>query len=88
MADHTGERRNLERETTMRKGSIVSEEGAFAVDCVVKNITEAGAKLKLDPATRPPARFTLKFANGNQRPCEVTWAETGALGVRFLDLSV
>ena len=79
------DRRNTERQTTLRKGSIVSQEGTSLADCVVKNISDEGAKLKCDPEAKVPPRFTLKLPNGNQRPCEVTWTGDGSVGVRFLD---
>lgn len=82
------ERRSQERRTTLRKGSIVSEDGASLADCVVKNISDEGAKLKHDPEATVPPRFTLKLPNGNLRPCEVTWTGDGAVGVRFLDATV
>ena len=82
------ERRKQEREITLRKGSIVSDAGTSLADCVVKNISDEGAKLKYDPEATVPSRFTLKLPNGSLRPCEVTWTGDGSVGVRFLDAVV
>ena len=53
-------------------------------DCVVRNISEGGAQLKIESIVGLPRNFKLYIPNLDEtHQCEVTWNSMNAVGVRF-----
>jgi hypothetical protein len=75
------ERRYATRRRTFKGGSILF--GAMpSVDCIVRNISKAGACLELQASV--PDAFTLVIKPELlKRTCEVAWRSAGRVGVRF-----
>ena len=81
---HPGERRARFRRTLLRNAKIVYGDRSSMMDCVIVNISEAGAKLR--PADIPlcPDQFSLQLHGGHYLDCEVVWRRQNVLGVRFV----
>jgi hypothetical protein len=57
--------------------------------CIIKNISEGGARLCVGLLLDPPARFTLKISSvGNFcRECQLGWRSEFDVGVEFIQRS-
>jgi hypothetical protein len=53
------------------------------MDCTVRNLTKAGALLKVASTVGIPDHFELKLEHENFRPCHVVWRRDDAMGIEF-----
>jgi len=79
------ERRSVPRHRTLKGGSIVFNEGRSAIDCTVRNLSEAGANLRVTSVVGIPDSFTLQMSDKTTRNCRVVWRKATELGVAFPD---
>jgi len=76
------ESRISQRHRTLKAGSISS--GGDAIDCTVRNLSEAGANLEVVTPLFIPDRFTLVIPSTDfKRSCRVIWRKEKRLGVAF-----
>ncbi|MGA1802074.1 PilZ domain-containing protein [Rhizobium sp. HT1-10] len=65
-------------------GAKIVLDGGFSVfDCIVRDISEAGARLKVENAVSVPQNFTLLISDGRSFKATVKWRRIDSLGVRF-----
>lgn len=86
-ADATGEiadRRDAERKRTLQKGQLFYLDSGAAVECLVLDISQAGARLRPTDVLSCPNRFRLRGPDGAAYHCEVIWRDDQEIGVRFL----
>ena len=59
--------------------------GSRVQPCVVKDMSDTGARLVLTSGGLAPAEFVLHFAIDGSvgRRCEVRWQRSGEIGVKF-----
>ena len=77
-----GEKRAAERHRVLKAGTI--EFGGGGIDCMVRNISDAGAALDVSSPVGIPERFTLVVAaDGLHKPCRITWRKQKRIGVAF-----
>ena len=77
------EHRKQQRQRVLKAGMIALDGGA-AVDCIVRNISEAGASLEIESPVGIPNNFTLVIkADKFTRPCHIAWRKARRIGVRF-----
>lgn len=57
--------------------------GDLSFCCVVRDIAEDGAALKVDPQSSVPDRFTLIVPRNKTYSCKVIWRKGGWVGVAF-----
>ncbi len=69
---------------TLKTGKIVFNNASSVIDCVIKNLSQTGAKLKGENLALCPRNFVLKIPNGPEYECEVVWVKSAEIGVRFL----
>jgi hypothetical protein len=65
----------------------ITLEGGFAArQCVVQDISSAGARISVDGAISLPARLRLAFARDARtgRTCQVVWRRGNTVGVKFV----
>jgi PilZ domain len=65
----------------------ITLDGGFAVrQCVVHDISSAGAKIRIEGAISLPARLKLAFARDARtgRTCQVVWRRDNSAGVKFV----
>ena len=79
------ERRKLPRQRTFKGGTILLQP-AVTLDCVVRNLSTAGACLEVSHAAAMPASFVLIMKPEIvRRSCAVVWRGAGRIGVRFTE---
>ncbi|WP_181708434.1 PilZ domain-containing protein [Chthonobacter rhizosphaerae] len=78
------ERRTNARKRTLRGGKIVYGDYRFTLDCVVRDMSDEGARLKCEHLTEAPDSFFLFDPNeGILRRAEVRWRRSKEMGVAF-----
>lgn len=77
------ERRSSTRSRTHKAGTIVISAKAPKLDCVVRNLSTDGARLKVSGTLGLPARFELQL-EGKSYICRVVWLKESELGVMFV----
>ena len=76
------ERRTAPRHRTLKSGLIVFNGGRSTLACVIRNLSESGALLKVEISAGIPDRFTLRF-DEKSVGCAVVRRTLTDLGVRF-----
>jgi hypothetical protein len=76
------ERRAVPRKPVFMSGAIQFAGGA--INCLVRDMTIAGAALDVTDPHSVPERFNLFFrADGTHIPCHVVWRQEERIGVAF-----
>jgi hypothetical protein len=78
------ERRKTPRRKTLKAGMIITYDHFSTVNCVVRNVSEGGAKIEVPAAVPLSGRFELLFEHRTVA-CELVWRSRQHLGVRFAD---
>ena len=84
-----GDRRNRERRSNARtrelKGVKLVLGKSSVMDCVVRNVTNRGARLHLPNTIDLPEVFDLTFDGGYSfRRCRIMWRSVTEAGVQFI----
>ena len=77
--------RMQDRIRTIRSGTIIFSDKRCSIPCIIKNLSENGAKLRTDNAFLCPNSFRLTFQNGPSFDCTVKWRNDNSLGIAFTD---
>jgi len=78
------ERRHNRRQRVIKGGKVFFHNQGSTLDCVVRNMTEEGAHLKLESTNSVPDRFDLLINQENLLyPAEVAWRNMTDIGIRF-----
>lgn len=81
------ERRRIQRTNVMARAHIVLEDSS-SIDCMVCNLTVAGAGILGAPISDISDRFDLTFDGARSlRPCRLIWRKRDRMGVEFLQAS-
>lgn len=76
-------RRTQERTPTLIAGRIVF--GTGSIDCVVRDISQTGARLRVPDAKAVPPQFELSLKQASvTRPAKVRWRRKTEVGVSFV----
>jgi hypothetical protein len=76
------ETRVTPRHRVLKAGTIVF--GGGAIDCTVRNLSNAGAALDVTSPIGIPDRFTLVLpGDGQHKPCHIVWRKQRRFGVAF-----
>jgi len=78
------ERRIAPRRNTMIVASIVFDGGRSHFDCVIRDMSDGGAKLQIPTIRGVPDRFDLMVPGHRPQPCRVVWRALKELGVQFV----
>lgn len=82
--DHA-ERRSQPRQRVLKGAIIRFNRGYGAFECVVRNISESGAKLTFGETSAVPAAFELKMAGDiHAREARIRWRSPDSIGVSFV----
>ena len=77
------ERRSNTRTRVLKGAKITFDQGA-AIDCVVRNLSRAGACLEVASPIGIPQTFALVLASDHlRRPCRIAWRTGHRIGVSF-----
>lgn len=65
-------------------GAKIILDGGYSVfDCIVKDISDAGARLKVQNVVSVPETFKLLISDGRSFDATVKWRRIDSIGVRF-----
>lgn len=78
------EHRCSQRKRTFLGAKIVLNRGSSILDCIVKDMSNSGARLSLDGALTVPEEFDLALSDGKVFHCAVKWRRLALLGVSFM----
>jgi len=81
------ERRRQQRRKTYLGGRTVFHQSYCAIDCLVRNLSQTGARLVfVDGEWILPSVFDLVIPHkGDTRTARIVWRKQADVGVRFLD---
>jgi PilZ domain len=82
----TADDRKGRRAKTLRTAKLVY--GGFSptvIDCVVRDLTETGARVETDVLVHLPESFSLQLQGDVHRLARRCWARGNAIGIEFLD---
>lgn len=79
------EKRLAPRRNTTIRALIVFNGGRGKTDCVIRNLSESGAKLEVASVGSIPQTFDLIAPSHRPHPCRVVWRALRELGVQFLN---
>ena len=83
LQDPLEDRRRFPR-TRCFKGAKIVASGHAIVSCIVRNISDEGARVQLSGITGLPDTFDLCFDTGRRiRQCRVMWRTTSDAGIWF-----
>jgi hypothetical protein len=77
------ERRSSRRQRTLKGALIAFNTGRSTIECVVRNMSDTGAKLQVSSVVGIPDVFELRLSDGARHPCRVVWRSLKELGVVF-----
>ena len=83
MENPTQEHRNVARHRALKGARIVFKGHATTMDCVVRNLSDRGACLKVESPIGIPTSFDLVLDDASVRQCRVTWRKATQIGVEF-----
>ncbi len=80
------DKRNVCRRRQLKGGQIAYQDGHMTLDCMVRDLTDSGARIKVIGSVSPPDYFTLTVElDGLSADCDVIWCAGPLLGVRFVE---
>ncbi|BBF93680.1 hypothetical protein [Blastochloris tepida] len=80
------ERRLQRRERTLRGARIAFGNMSITIDCVVRDLTSRGARLRVPSTVGVPSVFHLLHQrDGSIQRCQVAWRTETEVGVEFID---
>jgi hypothetical protein len=79
------EKRLAPRRNTAIAAKIVFNGGRSRVDCIIRNLSESGARLELTSVGSIPQTFDLIAPGHHPLPCRVVWRALKELGIQFLN---
>lgn len=84
MTDIKEENRATTRVKALKGAIILTNNRSSSHDCMIRNFSEAGAKLVVKIPLMLPDNFDLRFEDGRMRRCSVRWRTPWEFGVAFL----
>jgi hypothetical protein len=79
------EQRLLPRRNTMILATAIFDNGRTRLDCVIRNLSDGGAKLEFATVRGIPQTFDLLVPGHRPQQCRVAWRALKELGVQFLN---
>jgi hypothetical protein len=76
-------RRKHKRSTWNRPGVILSLTGRRIIDCLVKDLSEGGARIAVPREEVVPDYLRLDYGGKLQPECTVRWRRQSEMGVKF-----
>jgi hypothetical protein len=80
--------RDSERILAFLKATVRYQNKNVTMDCIVRNISQTGARLEICAPVSLPIEFELEIpARGAMLQCQLKWRNSNAVGVRFKDIA-
>ena len=78
------ERRKYTRSLVSRGAKVILGTSSV-IDCVVRNLTDGGARIEIQNAVTLPDAVDVIFDDGHTfRPCRLVWRTINETGVQFV----
>jgi hypothetical protein len=78
------ERRRLSRSRILKGAKLVIGSSS-TIDCVVRNVTNVGARIEIPNTAQLPLAVGLTFDGGRTvRECQVVWRRVTETGLKFV----
>ena len=77
------DQRRAVRRRIQCRASLARNEQAPRQDCIVYDLSRAGARILIDPAIELPPEFILLLSRNVSRRCKLVWRKERQVGVRF-----
>jgi len=71
------------RRRALKRARINFKGRSATIDCTVLNLSDRGARLKVESPIGIPDPFDLVLDNASVRGCRVTWRKATQIGVEF-----
>lgn len=79
------EHRHDRRQRALKSARLVSRDRRSTWDCVIRDLSKAGARIRIENGLFMPAELTLVLISEEiEIPCVVKWRRPGEIGVRFV----
>ena len=79
------ERRDSHRQRVLLKGKIAYADGAFSMDCVIRDLSKNGARIALSKGQNMPTRaYLIDVRAGIAYESVVAWIRVPQYGLRFV----
>lgn len=78
------EQRLQPRRNTMILATAIFDNGRTRLDCVIRNLSEGGAKLEFATVRGIPQAFDLLVPGHRPHTCRVAWRALKEMGVQFV----
>jgi hypothetical protein len=79
------DRRRIPRKRTLQRGKIVYGEGAFTVDCRIRDISGKGARITVDKGISIPMHvYLIDLQGGMAYAAEISYIRAPTFGLNFL----
>ena len=77
------ERRKNSRSRVLKSAKLILGSSSV-IDCVVRNLTNVGARIQIPSTTDLPENMDMTFDGGRSlRPCRIVWRTLDETGVEF-----
>jgi hypothetical protein len=83
MMSMQSENRIAPRRITMITARIVYDNGRRETECIIRNLSESGAKLEVSKVASLPNTFDIIARGYRPRGCRVVWRALREVGVQF-----
>ena len=80
----TEEHRMSTRRRIFKGGEITFLGRGAGIDCFIRDISETGARLKVESSVGVPDTFDLMLDHGLIQHCQVVWRQATQIGVHFV----
>jgi hypothetical protein len=68
----------------MIEATVIYDGGRSRARCIIRNLSDTGAKLELASVTNIPRTFDLVVGKVRPQSCQVVWRAVRELGVQFM----
>jgi hypothetical protein len=80
------EQRQAERIRSFLRAQIVFNNRMSTIDCIIKNISQTGAKVALNESLTVPTEFEIDIPQkGRSHRARLVWRDKDAIGIQFTD---
>ena len=78
------ERRKEERHRVLKGGKLFYANYSMSIDCMIRNESENGMQVKVDPNITLPKKVSLlNRKDGTLGEAEIVWQKPGQIGLEF-----
>lgn len=78
--------RKIDRLRSLLRGHVIFNAGASSIDCIIRNISAAGARLDMADSVALPTEFDLSVPHrGRTYRVRIVWRHEGQIGVEMTE---